>query len=358
MKGFSLGIDISKDHFHTCLCITVQGQQYEYSSVKKWDNNKAGFVQLEMWLNTKVKQGCSVKYLMEATGIYHEKLAYYLHGKSKTVHVVLPNTSKHFFNSLNIKTKTDKLDAKVLARFCAERSHRPWHPPKLIFRQLKELTRYKNQLQQQKNALLNIGHSHENSAHTSKLITQSNKRIIKQIDQQISKVKTAIEELIASDVELAEQVRKLCTIKGCQVHTIASIIAETGGFESFNSRKQLASFAGYDVVHHQSGKSILKKSRISKKGNRFIRAALYYPAMSASMHIPEFKALRKRIIDKTHIKMKAQVAIQRKLLLLIYSMWKSGEEYQTDYNQKKVAKAKAMATQDSSIAAASLRSLN
>ena len=351
-----VGVDISKDHFHSCLCTKSENLEIKFSVVKKWNNNKEGFAQFKKWIASQIKKGSEVKYLMEATGVYHEKLAYYLYDRSKVVHVVLPNTSKHYFQSLNIKTKTDKLDARILAQFCAERAHRPWQPPKLIFRQLRELTRYKTQLQQQKNALVNMDHSHQSSAHTSKLIRQSNKRLIKQIDNLIAEVKLAIEKLIAQDAELAEQVRKLCTIKGCQIHTIASILAETGGFESFNSRKQLASFAGYDVVHHQSGTSILKKGRISKKGNRYIRASLYFPAMSASIHIPEFKALRNRILNKNHIKMKAQVAVQRKLLLLIYSMWKSGEEYQLEYDQKKVAKAKAMATQDNSIYAASLRS--
>lgn len=343
-----VGIDISKDHFHAALC-TRKDLDLKFSVTKKWDNNKTGFSQFLKWVNQQISKGTEVHFLMEATGVYHEHLAYFLDGKSKPVHIVLPNTSKHFFQSLNVKSKTDKIDARVLAQFGVERKHTVWQPPKPIYQNLRNLTRYKLQLQNQKNSLENIGHSKEYTANITPMIVRANKRLVKQLDKEIEMIKKEIVKLIESDSELNERISKICTIKGCAIQTAASIIAETNGFENFKSMKQLASYAGYDVVQHQSGSSIDKPGRISKKGNRYIRATLYLPSMSASQHCPELADLNQRIKKKTHIGMKGQVAVQRKLLLLIYTLWKSGEEYIPNYHKTKVAKANAMATQDSTV---------
>lgn len=346
MVFYCVGIDVSKDHFHAALC-TGENLARMFSAVKKWKNDKTGFTQFMKWVLEKVPKKVEVHFLMEATGVYHERLAYFLHGKSKTVHVVLPNTSKHYFDSLNIKTKTDKLDAKVLSRFGVERKHTPWQPPKAFYRKLRDLTRYKLQLQKQKTGLSNIGHSKEYSADIARSIIRTNKRLINQLEKEIRAIKEQIEKLIASEPLLQEKIQKICTIKGVKIYTAASIIAETNGFEHFSSMKQLASFAGYDVVQHQSGTSVLKRGKMSKKGNSYIRATLYFPALSASRYCPELAMVYKNLLNRTNIKMKAQVAIQRKLLLLIYTLWKSNEEYIPGYSKIKVAKAKALTTQDS-----------
>lgn len=143
--------------------------------------------------------------------------------------------------------------------------------------------------------------------------------------------------------------KDLCTIPGCAFTTVAAIVGETNGFKEFDSAKQLSSYAGYDVVHNESGTSVLSKTRISKKGNRYIRHHLHFPAMCASQHIPEYRGLKERIKDRAKIPMKAQVAIQRKLLVLMYALWKNGSVYEKGYHQKKVARDQAQATQDSTL---------
>jgi transposase len=282
---------------------------------------------------------------MEATGVYHERLAYHLHKLNKVVHVVLPNTSKHYFSSLNIKTKTDEVDAKVLSRFGVERRHREWNPPSKVIMELRNITRYYVQLQEQKTAINNIKHSKEQANEVQAFIKQSNKKLITEIDKQIQLCQRKIKELIESDASLQNKVQKLLTIKGVGLITIATIIAETLGFDQVRNAKQLASFAGYDVVQRESGTSIKGKTRISKKGNRYIRNALYFPAMVSCRFNPEMKRTYLRIIQNKSSKMIGQVAIQRKLLLLIYTLWKNDTEYIQDYKNK-VAQEKSQATQD------------
>ena len=136
------------------------------------------------------------------------------------------------------------------------------------------------------------------------------------------------------------------TIKGVGLMTLATIVAETLGFEHFKSAKQVVSYAGYDVVQRESGTSIKGKTRISKKGNKYIRNALFFPAMVATRFNTDLKATYLRITSTKTSKMIGQVAIQRKLLVLVYTLWKTDSNYITGYNEVASTK-KAEATLDS-----------
>lgn len=345
----SVGIDISKSTFTACLCQRDETGALTFSKATDFSQDQTGYNQLLRWIKQLTIQGPEVVFLMEATGVYYEPLAYHLHKIKKTVHVVLPNTSKHYFSSLNIKTKTDHADARVLSQFGAERQHKAWEPPSPVLRQLRNLTRYYVQLQEQKTALGNIKHSKDSSYEVQAFILKSNNKLIEQIDKQIRECLLAVKKLIASDNALQGKVHKLSTIKGAGLITIATIVAETNGFEGFSSAKQLVSFAGYDVVQRESGTSIKGKTRISKKGNRYIRNALYFPAMVACRFNPDLKAAYLRIVMKKPSKMIAQVAIQRKLLILIYTLWKKDSAFIPAYKAGS-PNLTIETTQDSSIA--------
>jgi len=341
-----VGIDIAKDSFTACIASASVHTDISYSEIRTFKNEKTGFNQLIRWVRKQCVEDVDLVFLMEATGVYYEQFAHHLSSLKQTVHVVLPNTSKHFFASLNIKTKTDEIDAKILSRFGVERKHKNWVPPRQSLLHLRNLTRYYVQLQEQKTALGNIKHSKESSHDVQKLILSSNRTLIKQIDTQITRIRVQIQELINKDAELKRKVDLISTIKGVGLITIATIIAETLGFEHVKNAKQLVSYAGYDVVQRESGTSIKGKTRISKKGNRYIRNCLYFPAMVACRYNETLKANYLRVIQKKPSKMIGQVAIQRKLLILIYTIWKNETIYKTDY--KKVVPLKSETTLDRS----------
>jgi len=343
----NIGIDISKDTFTACFCLLQEDGSTKFSSVKKFKNDKKGFNQLVRWSRKIKDTSLRVSFLMEATGVYYEKLANHLFDLKQKVHVVLPNTSKHYFLSLNVKTKTDELDAKILSQFGIERSHKEWIKPNEKYLQLRNLCRYYVQLQQQKTSLKNIKHSKESSYEVQKMILSSNTKLINEIDKQIVKLKLGIENLIKQDIQLSAKVDNLMTIKGVGILTIATVIAETLGFQFVQNVKQLTSFAGYDVIQRESGTSVKGKTRISKKGNSYIRNALYFPAMAACRYNENLKEDYLRIIQKKSSKMIGQVAIQRKLLILMYTLWKNDEVYDSDYHKKTVAsQINSEATQD------------
>ncbi|MBL4861487.1 MAG: IS110 family transposase [Crocinitomicaceae bacterium] len=344
----SVGIDISKDSFTCCICKRDDKMSLNFSKVSEFKNEKTGFNRFVKWVRKQTEKGVPMNYVMEATGVYYEPLAYHLNKLKQEVHVALPSKIKYYFKSLNVKTKTDINDARVIAQFGAERKLSVWQPPLPVLLSLRDLTRMYEQFQVQKTAFSNMLHSKEHSNEVNKFVLKSNKSIIFSIEKQLKKCEEEIQKLIASEDWLTEKVKKLTTIKGVGFMTVAIIVAETLGFEQFYNIKQVASFAGYDVVERQSGTSINGKSRISKKGNSHIRRALHFPALIAKRYNEDLKNTFNRIQDRTPHKMVGYVALQRKLLTLMFTLWKNDTEYIENYEaNKKVAPCNQEATQDS-----------
>src|SRR6266700_6766361 len=123
----------------------------------------------------------------------------------------------------------------------------------------------------------------------------------------------------------------ICSLPGVSLLTAATILAETNGFELIRNKKQLTSYAGLDVKEKESGTSVKGKARISKKGNKYLRKAMHFPALTAIRHDKRFKAIFARLVDKHGIKMKAAVAVQRKLLEMTYIIYKTNNRYDKDY---------------------------
>lgn len=119
-------------------------------------------------------------------------------------------------------------------------------------------------------------------------------------------------------------------IKGVAFITVIKILAETNGFLLFKNIRQLVSYAGLDVIENESG-GYKGKTKISKKGNARIRAALYMPAMTASHHNQNLKTFYERINEGRTIKRQGLIAVMRKLLILIYTLYKNDETYIENY---------------------------
>ena len=330
------GVDISKHDFTVTLAISHLDKSVSFSQSACFENTTKGFNQFLKWGKKLVNPNTPTCYLMEATGIYYEPLAYHLAKIHKQVSVILPNKVKHYAKSLNIKSKTDLIDSKVIAQLGVERSHSMWKPPSPVFKELRELTRLYVDLKHERTVFSNRIESVESGHQPNKFIVRTNSGLIKVIDKQILKCETEIKKVIEKECWLQEKVNKMLTINGLGLTTIAIVLAETQGFALIRNRKQLASYAGYDVVQRESGISIKGKTRISKKGNSRIRAALHFPAMVASRYNPTLKEDYQRIIKNKTSKMIGITALQRKLLLLTYTLWKKDECFDQEYEKKRL----------------------
>lgn len=334
---YSTGIDISLKKFDACIVSLDSEHNLKVVASRKFDNAPNGFEHFYKWVikNRKLKN-IPMRFCMEATGVYHENLAMFLHTKDCQLSIILANKASKFLASLGHKSKTDSIDAKGLAQMGAERKLKLWNPPAKFYADLRSMTRYHQMLQEHKTTLTNQLHANEHSALDHSFVNQQLKNQIQSTKSNIKITEQQITKHIDSKTEVRLVVDNICLIKGVAQHTVAVVIAETFGFELFESAKQLLSYCGYDVVQNQSGNKN-GKTKISKKGNSRIRRALHFPALNAVRpDQPAFYNLWHRTFEKHFIKMKSYVAVQKKLLTTIYALWKNQQQFDPEYQSKTI----------------------
>lgn len=337
-----VGIDISKSEFQVCLKEVSQEGTLKIKGSRKFGNNPVGFTEFESWFLKRNSSTSVFSFVMEATGVYYENLAYYLHEKCYCVHVVLPNKVKHYAKSCNLKTKTDKVDASMLAQMGIERKFPIWKPMSASYKILRDLCRERLSLLKEVNRCGNQLHAMKSGHDKFEFVTDLKTKQLEFYEKMILETEREINRLIDADQNLRFKIENISKIKGLQQLTIVSVICETNGFLLFNNIKQVISYAGLDIVMNESG-NFTGRTRISKKGNSRIRHSLYMPAVSAAIHNPNIKPFYKRIVERNPtIKMKGIVATMRKLLVQIYVLWKYDREYNPDYdwNKRKLKIAK------------------
>jgi len=322
----SIGIDVSKNDFKVCLGVIDEQLQaknvYEYA----YTNNKKGISQFIKDIIKKTDQLIPLSFVMEATGVYHQELAYALADKEFPVVILLPNKAKSFSKSINIRAKSDVIDAKLLCQMGLERKLITWQPPETIFATLKVLTREREALVLQRSKLKNQLHAYQTAFVKANKTISRIKAHIAYLTKQISDAQADMRTLVKQSQPVADKVKKITKVKGLSFLSVVTILAETDGFNIIFNQKQLIGYSGLDVRVDQSGEKTIK-GRITKKGNSHLRKALYMPALSACRTNKSMKLFYTQLNQRQRAKKQGVIAVQRKLLLLTYSLWKSGQEY-------------------------------
>lgn len=330
---YSIGLDISSKKVNGCISLIDDSQKVTVKSSIVFNNTIKGFSELSLWIKKwHVEPEITLVICMEATGVYHENCALYLFEKGYNVSIILPNKAKHYLISMGLKSKNDSIDAKGLSKMGAEQCLDLWQPAGKYFYELRQYTRQHQNLQEQKTVINNQLHALEFGMYDIKPVVKQLKKVIQLFDKQIKELEKIIKKHLESDEIVKQKVDNICQIKGIGILTLATILAETNGFELFRNYKQLVSYSGFDVVERESGSSVTSKTKISKKGNSHIRRALFMPAFTAVKYQePAFFELYERTYAKHTIKMKSYVAVQKKLLTTIYHLWKKNEKYNPNY---------------------------
>jgi len=334
----AVGIDVAQDELVVCMGRMYEDLTLELYSHKTFGNTAKGFELLTNWVSKLSNADVELIYVMEATGVYHESLAYYLSDRGDRLSIVLPNKISNYSRTLDVKTVTDKTASEAITRFGLERKLDNWEPPKGVYRSLRQLTRERDQVVATRTIAKNQLHAEEAEAYPNKKSIARTKKLIAFLDKQEQEIKEELAQMIKEDEEVKRIVVLLCSLPGIGLLTAATILGETNGFDLIRNKRQLASYAGLDVKEKQSGTSVKGKPRISKKGNRYLRKAMHLPALTAIRHDERFKAIFARIVSKHGIKMKAAVAIQRKLLEMAYTLYKKQEKYNHEYLTKSEGK--------------------
>ncbi|PSR52112.1 IS110 family transposase [Adhaeribacter arboris] len=329
----ALGIDVAKDSLSLCLGTLTQDLEKQFIAGSDVSNDDKGFQRMEKWLVKLSVHPQKLVVVMEATGVYHEALAVYLHEKGYTVSVMQSGRVKRYAQSLSQRSKTDALDCRMLAMLGCERKLTPWSPPDKTLRHLKALSRERSFLLKEKNVEKNRLHAIETSAYSNPKEVKRQAKRLKLVEVQLQEIEAEMKDLVDGDAALGKKIQYLESIPGISFLSAATVVGETCGFKEITSAKQLASYAGYDVVLKESG-TFRGSTKISKKGNSHLRSILHMPSMTAVRVNPTLKQFYNRLKPNKAKPIIALVAVQRKLLLLMYSLYKKNEYYNPQFEKK------------------------
>jgi transposase len=329
------GIDVSQKELVVTLGRLNEDLTIELYANRVFKNSTKGIDSSVKWTEKMTTKEAPVQYVMEATGVYHQKLAYYLDERGFEVSVVMPNKISNYMRTLENKTITDKTSSEAIAQFGLERKLDHWHRPDLVYKKLQQLTRERDQVVSERVMVKNMLHAEQSEAEPNPNSVKRIKARIQFLSKQELQIKKEIDQCVESNGKLKADIKNICTIPGVGQLTAVVVLAETNGFNLIRNKKQLTSYAGLDVKEKLSGTSVKGKPRISKKGNTAIRKAMHLPSLSAIKHDERFKGLFARLVSRHGVKMKAVVAVQRKLLELIYLVYKNNTVYQKDYEESK-----------------------
>ncbi len=313
-----LGVDVAKQKFDVAL---LRGGKFRN---KVFKNTKEGFEDLSLWL---IKQEAShVHACCEATSTYGEGLALYLHSAGHTVSIVNPARIKGFAQSELLRTKNDKVDAGLIARFCLAMRPEAWMPPAPAIRDLQALVR-------RVDALIAMRTQEENRlAVCHSTVEPSIKEHIAYLEQEIENIKNHIRETMKHDPELKSKRDLLVSIPGISDTTIAVILSELNGLEHFDNPQKVVAFIGLAPKDTLSGISVKGKPRICKIGNSRLRKALYMPALVAIRHNPIISVFYNRLKEKGKKGKVIVCAVMRKLVHMIFGILKSGMPFNPQHH--------------------------
>lgn len=326
-----VGADVAQNELVVTLGRMFDDLTIDLYAHKVFRNTEKGILTLLDWVKKLTDPEVNVSFVMEATGVYHQKFAFYLYAQNHEVSIVLPNKISNYMRTLENKTITDKTCSEAIAQFGLERKLDRWHKPKKIYRTLQQLTRERDQIVMERVMVKNQLHAEQAEAEPNERSVERLNERMRLLNKHEKEIKSDLSEIVKSDRILKSEITNICSITGIGELTATIVLAETNGFELIRNKKQLTSYAGLDVKEKQSGTSIKGKARISKKGNRHLRKAMYLPSLSAVKYDENFRNVYVRIVSRQGIKMKGLVAVQRKLLEMIYIIYKSKNEYRKDY---------------------------
>lgn len=313
-----VGIDLSKETFHACL-LDNRGE-----ARKVFLNSIKGFKQLAAWL--KNRHAVDAHCCMEATGAYWEGLARHLHEAGYRVSVVNPARIKAFSQSELLRTKTDSVDAALIARFCKSQSPDAWIPPSREIRILQALIRHYDHLKATRTQQSVYAQSSD-----SPIVAASIQEVITTLDAQIEQVEREIRQHFDDHPDLKRKRDLLTSIPGIGETTAGSLLAEIPHLDRFHTSKAIAAYAGLTPRDRRSGTSIHGRPRMCKTGNARIRRALFMPAIAACRFNPTLRAFARRLASAGKHKLLIIGAVMRKLLVLAYGVLRSGVPFEVNH---------------------------
>lgn len=293
--------------------------------VTEFENTPVGHRKFIKWAT---KYNKLAKVCMEATGVYSLLFALALHqSENIQVMVVNPKAIKHFGTASLQRAKTDALDAETILEYLMRMPFRLWQPPSDEIFEIQHISRRIVQLTASFTRERNRHLAAKKIGNIGRVVANDTAVTMRHIEKRIKTMESTLLGLVTCIPELSHKLKLLTSTTGIAKKTGPRILAELMMLPDDMSGPQWVAFAGLDPRPYESGTSTLKPRRITKAGNRYLREALYFPALVASQNDPNVKAFYEKLIAKGKKPLQALAAIMRKLLLAIWGMFKNNETW-------------------------------
>jgi transposase len=324
-----VGVDVADRTFDAA--IAGSGEHANAATIRRipvetFDRTPDGVRRFMGWLHTRVpaQEPWPVRVVMEATGIYSIQLTALLSKACPQLRPAIANPEQTcaFRDSLGLRNKTDRLDARALAFFGVERRPAPYEPLSPQQAELRSLSRCRDDLIEMRNA-------HENRLHqgpASRLVHKTLNTLLARLDKAIHTIEREMKRVIESHADLQRHYTLLTSIPGVGFVTAAVVLAEFGDLRRFGCSRQIGAHAGVTASKRESGKRLLS-GHMSKKGNPRVRQALYMAALSATLYNPSMRTTYRRLLAHGKKPMVAIGAIMRKLLVLMRAIIVSAKPF-------------------------------
>ncbi len=322
-----IGIDVSKQRLHGAW---LRDPQQGLTRPKAVDNSPEGHALLLAWA-----QGASgapadaLCFVLEATGVYHEAVALFLHQAGALVAVTNPLHIKRFAESHGIKTKNDAHDGRVLALYGHERKPKPWQPPPAPVRDLRALLKRLQALEEDRQRETNRLEKTPIEGAPARVLA-SLQAMLAVLTQEIERLRQQIDDPIDRHPALKGQRAHLQSIPGVGPRLSAEFLALFSS-KRFRDAKQAAAFLGRVPAPYQSGTSVRRRPHLAKNGDSRWRARLFLPALTAARYHAEVRALYQRLIQAGTSKMSAAGAAMRTLVQIAFGVFKHPQPYQPQH---------------------------
>jgi transposase len=319
VQGPIVGIDVSKKKLD--IALLVNGKL----KTKVVENSASGYSELEVWIKKQHVDVAELHACMESTGIYSEPVALGLQKMGMQVSIVNPNCVKSFGQSENVRNKNDKVDAGVIARYCAAMRPEPWTAPPQEQRQLRAWSDRVVALKDIRQQEMNRIEVHEIVG--QKELTAHVREHVKWLDEQIAKLEKNIDDHIDRHPGLKHDIDLITSIPGVGRTTAAKVVGHLGDIRRFDNAKALAAYIGVTPRQRTSGSSIRGRTMMSRMGGTHLRSSLYLPSVVARRYNPLLNAFAERLLATGMSKMAVIGAVMRKLVHQIYGVIRSGKPF-------------------------------
>jgi transposase len=321
MNAPTLGIDIAQRSLTAALWFDSHR-----CSKADFENHSGGFRKLRTWLKRHGVSSLTVG--LESTNTYGEALAQWLYAEGHRVYLLNPERTAHYARCLGQRNKTDPADATTIAAFVARHSGTPWQPPSPPQKTLRSLTRTRQQL-------VECGKQLRNQLKTAdSLVACHLQAVLQSVNEQLAAIAQEIAQHLRAHAELGEQVRRLMTVKGIGLITAAITIAELPPVTAKTDPRAISAWAGLTPRRWQSGKTEWP-AHLSRKGNVYLRQALFMPALVAKKHNPLLRDFARKLTANGKRPGAIVGAVAHKLLRILVGLLRSKTDFDPQWSFKK-----------------------